>query len=227
MLFRSKRIAIGQLGDAPFGYLSALLGKNGIKPRDVQWIPVGTDVSGRVAALQSGRADATLLTAPAYFKVEEAGYRMLANLADHDDIFAATACLFRKRTLQADPLLPEKILKAQSEAVKRFYEDKAFAVAAFLAYDKTAQPAEVARVYDLYARSQSLERVPYVLATAVKSVLDQQSDPNVATQMKAYDWKQVIDNRIVGKLAQEGFFEQLFGAGIRDELERKSKLAFR
>jgi len=36
---------------------------------------VGTDVSGRAAALQSGRADATLLTAPAYFKVEEAGYK--------------------------------------------------------------------------------------------------------------------------------------------------------
>src|SRR5258708_31594772 len=79
---KGKRIAIGQIGDAPYGYLIALLGKSGLTSRDVEWIPVGTDVSGRAAALQSGRADATLLTAPAYFKVEEAGYKTLANLAD-------------------------------------------------------------------------------------------------------------------------------------------------
>ena len=44
---KGKRVAIGQVGDAPYGYLVALLGKSGLSPRDVQWIPVGTDVSGR------------------------------------------------------------------------------------------------------------------------------------------------------------------------------------
>ena len=48
---KGKRIAIGQMGDAPYGYLVALLAKSGLSPRDVQWIPVGTDVSGRAAAL--------------------------------------------------------------------------------------------------------------------------------------------------------------------------------
>ena len=38
--------------------------------RDVQWIPVGQGVAGRAAALTTGRADATILTAPAYFKLE-------------------------------------------------------------------------------------------------------------------------------------------------------------
>src|SRR5665213_1024285 len=93
---KGKRLAIGQIGDAPYGYLIALLSKSGLTARDVEWIPVGTDVSGRAAALESGRADATLLTAPAYFKVEAAGYRTLANLADHDDIFASTAYIMKK-----------------------------------------------------------------------------------------------------------------------------------
>ena len=70
---KGKRIAVGQVGDAPYGYLLALLANSGLAARDVHWIPVGTDVSGRAAALTTGRADATLLTAPAYFKVEEAG----------------------------------------------------------------------------------------------------------------------------------------------------------
>ncbi|MGP0076228.1 MAG: ABC transporter substrate-binding protein [Bryobacteraceae bacterium] len=66
---KGKRIAVSQVGDAPYGYLIALLSKNGLSARDVQWIPVGTDVNGRAAALTSGRAEATLLTAPAYFKL--------------------------------------------------------------------------------------------------------------------------------------------------------------
>ena len=224
---KGKRIAIGQVGDAPYGYLVALLGKNGLKPRDVQWIPVGTDVSGRAAALQSGRADATLLTAPAYFKVEAAGYKTLANLVEHQDIFASTAYIFKKSAIASDPKLPESLIKAHAEAIKKFYEDKPFAVKAFLAYDKNAQQDEVERVYDLYAKPQAFERVPYVLAPAVKSVIDQQPDPDIAAQMKAYDFHMVIDNSIVDSLVKQGFFEQLFGPSIKAEEQRKSKLAFR
>src|SRR3954452_25633009 len=82
---KGKRIAVGQVGDAPYNYTVALLGTYGLGVRDVVYIPVGTDVSGRAAALQSGRADATLLTAPNYFRLEEMGYKNLASLADHSD----------------------------------------------------------------------------------------------------------------------------------------------
>ncbi|HEY1759888.1 MAG TPA: ABC transporter substrate-binding protein [Bryobacteraceae bacterium] len=224
---KGKRIAVGQLGDAPYGYLVALLSKAGLSARDVTWIPVGTDVNGRAAALVAGRADATLLTAPAYFKVEEQGFKTLANLADHPEIFASTAYLMKKSVVTADPKLPEKLIEAQAEGIKRFYEDKAFAVQTFLKYDKTAQADEVARVYDLYAKPQAFERVPFVLAPAVKSVLDQQSDPQVAAQMKAYDFHKVIDNSYVERLVKDGFFEKTFGPAIKAEEDRKAKSAFR
>jgi len=223
---KGKRVAIGQIGDAPYGYLVALLGKSGLNSRDVEWIPVGTDVSGRAAALQSGRADATLLTAPAYFKVEEAGFKTLANLADHDDIFASAAYIMKKSEVASDPKLAESLIKAHAEAIKRFYEDKPFAVKSFLAYDKNAQQSDMERVYELYAKPNAFERVPYVLAGAVKSVVDQQADANMAAQMKAYDFHKVIDNGYVSKLVKEGFFEQLFGPSIKAEEQRKAKLAF-
>ena len=54
-----------------------------------------------------------------------------------------------------------------------------------------------------------------MLAPAVKSVIDQQADPRIAAQMKAYDFHKVIDNSIVERLVKEGFFEQLFGAESR------------
>jgi hypothetical protein len=206
--------------------LIALLAKSGLTSRDVQWIPVGTDVSGRAAALETGRADATMLTAPAFFRMEEAGYKTLANLAEHDDIFAATGYLLKKSQIQANPKLPEMLIKAQAEAIKRFYDDKTFAVKAYSAYDKQPQP-DVERIYDLYAKPNAFERVLYVLDAALKAVVDQQSDPQIMAQMKAYDFHKVVDNSTVERLAKEKFFDTLFGAKIKAEEERKAKLAFK
>jgi ABC-type nitrate/sulfonate/bicarbonate transport system substrate-binding protein len=223
---KGKRIAVTAVGDAVYNYSIALLSKFGIKSREVNWIPVGNDASARAAALQSNRADAALLTAPSYFRMEEAGFKNLGNLADHKDIYASSVALFTRKTVTANPKLPEMILRAQSEAIKRFYEDKPFAVKAFLAYDKMQDPKDIERIYDLYAKNQAFERIPYVLSGAVKSVVAQ-ADAEQATQMRAIDFKTVIDNRVVDQLVKEGFFEKLFGATIKSEQENRSKQAIR
>ena len=223
---KGKTFAVSQIGDPPYNYTSAFLRKFGMSPRDVQWIAAGADATGRAAALSSGRADATLLTPPAYFRLEEAGFRNLGNLADHDDIFAATTYLMKKTTIAASPRLPEQIIRAQAEAIKRFYDDKAFAVKAYQAYDKQ-DTADVERLYDGYAKANVLERVPYVLSPALQAVIDQQSDAKLLAQMKSFDFRTVIDNSVVARLVQQGYFQKLFGPAIKAEEDRKSKLAFR
>jgi ABC-type nitrate/sulfonate/bicarbonate transport system substrate-binding protein len=222
---KGKRIAVGAIGDAPYNYTVALLKNFGIGNRDVTWVLVGTDVTGRASALQTNRADATLLTAPNYFRLEEAGYKNLANLADYP-VFAATTYMFSKSAIAANPRLPEQIIKAHAEAIKRFYDDKAFAVKAYIAYDKQPE-ADVARIYDLYAKGNIFDRVPYVMQPAVKAIIDQQVDPRLAKDLKSFDFKRVIDNGVVSRLVRDGYFEQLFGPGIKAEQERKAKAAFR
>jgi ABC-type nitrate/sulfonate/bicarbonate transport system substrate-binding protein len=223
---KGKRIAVSQIGDPPYNYGIALLRKFGLSSRDVQWVPIGTDVNGRVAALESGRVDATLLTAPAYFKLEAAGYKTLANLTDYDDIFASTMYLMKRSTIAANPKLPELLIKAHAEAIKRFYEDKAFAVQAYQVYDRQSRE-DVERFYDIYNKGNLFERVPYVLAPAFKSVIDQQSDLKMVALMKGFDYRKAVDNGIVDRLIKEGYFEKLFGPGVKAEEERKAKLALR
>ena len=222
---KGKRLAVSQIGDAPYNYTLALLGKFGLNARDVQWIPVGTDATARAVALTSGRADATLLTAPVYFKLEEQGFKSIANMGDYNDIYASTVYLFTRKTVAANPKLPEMIIRAQTEAIKRFYDDKAFAVKAYLAYDKQVQ-SDVERIYDQTARANLMERVPYVLAAAIKSVTDQ-ANSQTATQLKDFDPHRVVDNSIVDRLVKEGFFEKTFGTSIKAEQDRKSKAAYR
>lgn len=222
---KGKTIAVSQIGDPPYNYTSAFLRKFGMTARDVQWIAAGADANGRAAALSSGRADATLLTPPAYFRLEEAGYKSLGNLADHDDIFAATTYLTTRKTIASNPRFPEQLIKAHAEAIKRFYDDKAFAVKAYQAYDKQTT-ADVERFYDGYLKANVLERVPFVVKGAVQAVIDQQSDERLLAQMKAFDFGKVIDNSVVARLVKEGFFQKLFGPGIKAEEDRKGRLAF-
>jgi len=223
---KGKRIGVSQVGDAPYNYTNGLIAKAGLKPRDIQWIPTGGDVSTRATALLTGRVDATMLTAPVYFKLEQEGYSNLANISDYDDIYAPAVYLFRKATIAANPKLPELLMKAHAEAIKRFYEDKAFALKAYQAWDKQ-DPGELERTYDHYAMVNTYERVPYLPAAAVKYILAQVADPQIAAQMRAYDFHKVIDNSLVDRLVKEGFFEGLFGPGIKAEQDRKAKLAFR
>jgi ABC-type nitrate/sulfonate/bicarbonate transport system substrate-binding protein len=221
---KSKRIAVSQIGDAPYNYTVALLSKFNLNPRDIQWVPVGTDVNARAVALASGRVDATLLTAPSYFQLEKQGFKTIANMGDFDDIYASTVYLFTRKTVAANPKLPEAIIKAQAEAIKRFYDDKAFAVKAYIAYDKQNE-ADVG-IYDMMAKTNQIERVPYVLAGAIKSITGQ-ANSEAATQLRNFDPHKVVDNSVVDRLVKEKFFEKTFGPGIKAEEEKKSKAAFR
>jgi ABC-type nitrate/sulfonate/bicarbonate transport system substrate-binding protein len=223
---KGKRIAVSQIGDPPYNYGIALFRKFGLSSRDVQWAPTGTDVNGRVAALESGRVDATLLTAPAYFKLEAAGYKTLANLTDYDDIFASTMYLMKKSVIAANPKLPELLIKAHAEGIRRFYDDKAFAVQAYRVYDPQSRE-DVERFYEIYKKGNLFERVPYVLERAFKSVMEQQSDPQLVALMKSVAYRKNVDNSVVDRIVKEGFFEKLFGPAIRAEQDRKAKLAFR
>ena len=72
---KGKRFGVSQIGDPPYNFALAILGKSGLTARDIQWVPLGTDGNGRVAALVSGRVDATMLPPPAYFKLEPLGSR--------------------------------------------------------------------------------------------------------------------------------------------------------
>ena len=105
------------------------------------------------------------------------------------------------------------------------YDDKAFAVKSYIAFDKQPE-ADVARIYDLYKTGNIFDRVPYVLAPAIKSIVAQQVDPRIAADLKAFDFHKIVDNGTVGRLVKEGYFEQLFGADVNAEEQRKAKIAF-
>jgi ABC-type nitrate/sulfonate/bicarbonate transport system substrate-binding protein len=222
---KGKRIAVGALGDAPYNYTVALLKNFGIGNRDVTWVQVGTrrQRTGGGAAGEPRRRHAA--DCAELLPARRSGLQEPGEPRDYP-VFAATTYLFSKSAITANPRLPEQIIKAHAEAIKRFYDDKAFAVKTYIAYDKQPE-ADVARIYDLYAKGNIFDRVPYVMEPAVKAIINQQVDPRLAKDLKSFDFKKVIDNSVVSRLVKEGYFQQLFGAGIKAEEDRRGRDAFR
>lgn len=219
-----KKFAVGRIGDPPYHYTTAMFKEAGVDPSTIQWVSTGADVSARVAALQGGQVDASLLTSPSYFSLEAAGFPVLATLAQFENIFISTYYLMRTDTVTNEPALVENIVKAQAEGIKRFYDDKETAVTSLMKYAEIRNRQDAERVYDQFAQGRLLEPIPYIL----KQSVEQSVERNAADQpaIKNFDFTRVVNNKIVDKLVTEGFFEQVFGAAIREEQQKKKSQAF-
>ena len=216
-----KKIGIGRVGDPPYHMAISLLRKHGYTARDVQWVSVGVDAATRAAALQSGQIDAALITAPAYFRLQAAGLPVLATLMDYDDIYVSTYYLFRRDALTKERPTAIAFIKAHAEAIKRFYDDRAFAAETMIKYGGTRNIDDANRVYELFRKARVLEPVPYALKGSVDAVIERQGQ-----DLKGVDFSRSIDNSLIDQLVKEKYFETVFGPSIRDEQLRKQAQAF-
>jgi ABC-type nitrate/sulfonate/bicarbonate transport system substrate-binding protein len=219
-----KKIGIGRVGDPPYHMSVALLEKFGVSSKGIQWVSIGADAAARALALQAGHVDAAMVTAPSYFRLEAAGYPVLASVADHEDIYVSTYYLFRKDFVANNPRVAEGFIKAHAEAIKRFYDDKSFAILTLLRYGGARDQQDGTRVYDLFSRSQSFEAIPFVLKDSVKAAIERLAPAQ--SEIKQFDFSRVVDNSMVHRLVKEGFFLQVFGSSIKVLQEKRQAQAF-
>jgi ABC-type nitrate/sulfonate/bicarbonate transport system substrate-binding protein len=210
---RGEKIGFERPGDATYVYALELLRRAGLDIDDVELVSVGSE--GRIPALLSGAVEATMLSAPGYFALEDAGFKSIANITDYDDIYTPNVLLLKKTIAETHPTLLQGMIKAHAEAVRRFYEDREFALQAHLKYDM-AEPVGLQRVYDKYAAERALEPVPYIAADDVRYVIDHTTDTRVQQRMKAFDYHHLIDNSVVEHVERSGFFHEIFRESLQD-----------
>ncbi len=223
---RGHRIAVGRTGDARYRHTSGILEKLGMSARDVRWLAVGAVPDDAAAALAAGRVDAALVDAPAYYGIQERGFRPLANLTDYDDVYAPIVYRLSGPAAAASPGLAERVVQAHAEAVRRFYQDKTFAVDAYVNHDPETERAAVERMYDEYHAGDAFDRIPYVPAAAVRRVLDNAADGDLAEVFGGFDFGPRIDPGAIDRLLDAGFFESVFGSAILSEPEADRRRAF-
>jgi len=214
---KGKRIGVGRIGDPLYTHTTEMLARVGIAPNQVTWVSSGTDSAVRAPMLINGQLDASLMVAPSYFRLLEAAdtpLHELENLINYPSAIS-NVIAFRKSAVAATPQLPEIIIKACSQAVKRLYEDREFSIATFRAHNRQAQEKDVAKLWDMYTGAQSFSRVPVVRKTALDISVNRVAADIPAIKNVAPN--QYVDNSIVLRLIQEGFYERLYGEAIKVE----------
>jgi ABC-type nitrate/sulfonate/bicarbonate transport system substrate-binding protein len=120
---KGKKVGISSLGSGPDSILRDVLKKQGIE-RDVVILPVGSGTA-RFYALQAGSVDAAMLSIPAIFMAQDAGYRELVSFVDQDIVELQGSILAPAQLLESEPALAEKFVRGSIKGFAFFRENRA------------------------------------------------------------------------------------------------------
>jgi NitT/TauT family transport system substrate-binding protein len=149
---KGKTICIGGLLDINRIYLERIMQANGLHDGDYDIIVVG-NTAGRFAALKSGAVDATMLTPPANFFAEDAGFRNVGMILDYakDLPFSAMDVSLAYAGKHRDTLA--KLLAIIDKSVAWFNDDSHREEAIdILAKEMKSKRDPVARSYDYFRK---------------------------------------------------------------------------
>lgn len=186
---KGKTICIGGLLDINRVYLERIMQANGLRNGDYDITVVG-NTAGRFAALKSGAVDATMLTPPAIFFAEDAGFRNVGMILDYtkDLPFSAMDVSLAYARTHRDTLA--KLLVVIDRSVAWFNEDAHRDESInILAREMKSNRDPVARSYDYFRKIDYFARNNAVSRTRLQSL---------ANEMKALgDIKRDVDLELV------------------------------
>ena len=201
---RGKIVAANQVGTSTYYAVDYAFRERGmVAGRDYEILSVGNQAA-QLAALEQGKVQAGVYSAPTTAKARKAG---MVELLDLNYVpFNANAIIVRREMLD-DPKGREALtryLKATIEAIARLRQDKAFALQVLQKYLKEDDPEALDEVYNAYLP----KRVPLVSAEAIPPVLEAiaERDPAARTAKP----ERFYDNSLVQELQASGFIDSLY-----------------
>ena len=204
---RGKPVGVTRFGATTDFAMQMFLKKYGLEPvRDVPIIQIG-GVPELAAALSKRSIYAAAMSYPMGLVAQQAGMKMLANLAKEEIPFVhqgltTTGKFMRERRAQA-----KAFVRAYGRAVHFMHNRKEESKAILSRYTKVTDPAmlegTMQYAYDF------VEKVPLVKREAFQVTLDESGKKNPKAKLAKAE--QFYDNSLVEELIKEGFFVSLWG----------------
>jgi NitT/TauT family transport system substrate-binding protein len=204
---KGKAVGVTRFGASTDFGLRMLLSKYGlVAGRDVPVLQIGgmPEIAG---ALSKRSIYAAPMSYPMAYVAEQAGIKMLANLAKEDIPFMHVGITTTRTYLREQRSRAKALLRAYGRAVHFMHTRKEETKAIFARYTKVNDPGmldgSLQYAYDF------VEKVPLVKPKAFQVTLEQSALKNPkAKQAKPEDF---FDNSLVQELINEGFFASLWG----------------
>ena len=207
MDLRGKVVGVTRFGASTDFGMRMLLSKYGLEAaKDVPFVQIG-GMPELTAALTRRTVVAAPMSQPMVYIAQQAGLRMIANLAKEEIPFMHIGLTTSKKWLRERRPQAKAFIRAYGRALYFMHSRKEETRAIFAKYTKINDQAmldgSIQYGYDF------MEKIPLVKAQAFQVTLDQIARTNPkAKQAKP---EQFFDNSLVQELIDEGFFTKLWG----------------
>jgi len=204
---KGKVVGVTRFGASTDFGMRMLLSKYGLEAaKDVPFIQIG-GMPELAAALSKKTVFAAPMSQPMVYVAQQAGMRMLANLAKEEIPFMHIGLTTSKKWVKEHRPQAKAFIRAYGRAIHFMHGRKEETRAIFAKYTKINDTAmldgSIQYGYDF------MEKIPLVKAQAFQVTLDQIAKTNPkAKQAKP---EQFFDNSLVQELVDEGFFTKLWG----------------
>ena len=204
---KGKVVGVTRFGASTDFGMRMLLSKYGLEAaKDVPFIQIG-GMPELAAALSKKTVYAAPMSQPMVYVAQQAGMRMLANLAKEEIPFMHIGLTTSKKWVREHRPQAKAFIRAYGRAIHFMHSRKEETRAIFAKYTKINDPAmldgSIQYGYDF------MEKIPLVKAQAFQVTLDQIAKTN--PKAKQARPEQFFDNSLVQELIDEGFFTKLWG----------------
>ena len=169
---KGKIISVGDLTDIARDYLDRMLIANGLQDSDIDALS-SQSTAARLAALESGAADAAMLSAPANFHAEADGFVTLGLAADYVKDFPFGAINVGRQWAGSHADMVKRFLAAYRKSVDWLYDDKNRDAAIKLMVEASkADASDVSKSYTFYRKIGFFERTGKVSKAGLRNVIE-------------------------------------------------------
>ncbi len=196
---KGKRVAVSRLGGIEETAARLALDQLGVGAKNVSFLQAGPDPV-RIAALESGAAQATMLAPPGLFVAVGRGLNMLADLGNLKIKYPTSVIAARRSYLTQDRPVAKKFLMAMIAGLQLYRQNKTLAVQVLQKYTKQATPEVLSQTYDYFSKNTPI--LPLTDSATIQAALPTDKPVNRKPE-------EFYDNSILEELGREGFVKTL------------------
>ncbi len=203
---RGRRLGITRVGSSTDFAARQWVQSLGLQPNeDVPIVQLGGQQE-ILAGLQSGAADAGILSPPSDIQARRLGLRQLADLGQLEVPFYQSSVLATGRVVAEQPDLVRRFVRAIVEANAIIHQDKALTKQAIAHYTQSNDDEVLEASYE--SALPAIPRVPLPTRAAVESAIELLALTNPAA--RGVDPNRFFDPRFVQELQDSGFIDSLY-----------------
>jgi NitT/TauT family transport system substrate-binding protein len=204
---KGKTVAVTRVGSSTDFALRYALERYGLAPeKDVSILQAG-NMPAILAALESGRVQGAMLSAPFTLKAKDMGFPLLADLQMLGLEYQHTGLATTQTLIKSRPDLVRNVMKAYVEGIHYYKTHRAESLAILAKYLKTNDADVLAEVYDDVGLKLTAEK-PYPTLRGIEIMLRELAAAN--PKASAARQEDFGDLSFTQELDQSGFIDRLY-----------------